>query len=131
MFDDADLFHCYTRAEALEDDSLIDVSETATEVGFRVPVALTQSVWIDCVAWAQEDNDRVIYQDKSGRLWDVLWMAINAARRKAEASRVDFMLMRVPKHSRGGEPVPVKLVLDIGPGDQGEAVITIGFAGDF
>ena len=131
MFEDADLIHRYTRAEALEDGTLVDVTETAKGVGFRIPVALTCTAWSDCVAWTEEDNERVVYQDESGRLWDLLWMAINAARRNTEASRLEFKVLRVPRDSRTGQPVSVTLVLDIGPGDQGEAVITIGFAEDF
>lgn len=131
MFEDADLIHRYTRAEALEDGTLVDVTETAKGAGFRIPVALTRTAWSDCVAWTEEDNERVVYQDESGRLWDLLWMAINAARRNTEASRLEFKVLRVPMDSRTGQPVSVTLVLDIGPGDQGEAVITIGFAEDF
>ncbi|MGB5832539.1 MAG: DUF6573 family protein [Thiohalocapsa sp.] len=70
-------------------------------------------------------------QDESGRLWDVVWMAIIAARRNTEASRLESLVLRVPRESQTGQPVSVTLVLDIGPGDQGEAVITIGFAEDF
>lgn len=131
MFEGADLIHRYTRAEALEDGTLVDVTETAKGAGFRIPVALTRTAWSDCVAWTEEDNERVVYQDESGRLWDLLWMAINAARRNTEASRLEFKVLRVPRDSRTGQPVSVTLVLDIGPGDQGEAVITIGFAKDF
>ena len=58
-------------------------------------------------------------------------MAINAARRHTEASRLEFKVLRIPRDSRTGQPVSVTLVLDIGPGDQGEAVITIGFGEDF
>jgi hypothetical protein len=41
MFDDADLIHRYTRADALRDGVLIDVSAAAREAGIRFPVALT------------------------------------------------------------------------------------------
>ncbi|NCA72376.1 MAG: hypothetical protein EOM91_20370 [Sphingobacteriia bacterium] len=131
MFEDAGMIHRYTRAEALESGTLVDVTETAKGAGFRIPVALTRTVWSDCVAWTEEDNDRVLYQDESGRLRDLLWMAINAARRNTEASRLEFEVLRVPRDSRTGQPVSVTLVLDIGPGDHGEAVITIGFAEDY
>jgi hypothetical protein len=54
----------------------VDVTETAREAGFRVPVAPTQTAWADCVCWAEEDSARVVvHQDESGRLWDMLWMA--------------------------------------------------------
>jgi hypothetical protein len=131
MFEETDLIHRYTRAEALEDGTLIDVTETAMDAGFQIPVALTRRAWSNCVAWTDEDNERVCYQDEPGRLWDVVWMAIIAARRNTEASRLEFQVLRVPRESQTGQPVLVTLVLDIGPGDQGEAVITIGFAEDF
>src|SRR5262245_16898089 len=42
VFDDANEIHRYTRADALREGVLIDVSETAREAGFRYPVALTR-----------------------------------------------------------------------------------------
>jgi hypothetical protein len=45
MFENADLIHRYTRADAIRDGVLSDVSETAKEAGIRWPVALTAAVW--------------------------------------------------------------------------------------
>lgn len=42
------VIYSYTRAEAIADHVLIDVSETAWEAGFKWPVALTHAVWEDC-----------------------------------------------------------------------------------
>jgi hypothetical protein len=39
------VIHAYSRAEALEDGVLVDVTSTAREAGFRIPVALTRAVW--------------------------------------------------------------------------------------
>jgi Family of unknown function (DUF6573) len=50
MFEGADFVHRYTRAQAIEDGVLIDVSATAREAGIRYPVALTSAVWGRCVA---------------------------------------------------------------------------------
>ena len=50
MFEGADLIHRYSRADALRDGVLIDVSETAREAGIRWPVALTQATWECCVS---------------------------------------------------------------------------------
>ncbi|CAJ6925858.1 ISBma1, transposase [Burkholderia pseudomallei] len=47
----------YTRAQAIADGVLIDVSSAALDVGFRHPVALTSAVWADCVAWADADSE--------------------------------------------------------------------------
>jgi hypothetical protein len=40
MFEEADLIHAYTRAEAIADGVLVDVSAVAREAGIRWPVAL-------------------------------------------------------------------------------------------
>jgi hypothetical protein len=131
MFDDADLIHSYTRADAIADGSLVDVSESAREAGFRVPVALTLTVWVDCVSWGHDADLGACHQDETGRLWDVLWMARLAGNANKDAERVAFQVNRVPRGSRTGEATPVTLLLDIGPGDAGEPVVTIGLAEDF
>ncbi|MFG2761633.1 DUF6573 family protein [Streptomyces wuyuanensis] len=119
------LIHAYTRADAIRDGALVQVEEgIAGEAGFRVPVALTQAAWLDCVAWSDEDN-RQTYQDQSGRLWDVLFMSRVAAARQAGANRVSVELYRVPKDGRSQAPKLARLVCVIGPGDNGEPVVTI------
>jgi hypothetical protein len=57
MFEDADLIHRYTRADAIRDGVLIDVTQTAREAGFRWPVARSippmlgsGSVYCSCVS---------------------------------------------------------------------------------
>jgi hypothetical protein len=63
-----DLIHAYTRADALRDGVLIDVSAVAREAGIRYPVALTRTVYERCL----RVPPGVPCQDESGRLWDVL-----------------------------------------------------------
>lgn len=58
----------YTRAQAIADGFLVDVSETAREAGIKFPVALTRAVWDKCV----EIPAGVDCQDERGRLWDVV-----------------------------------------------------------
>jgi hypothetical protein len=77
MLDASDLIHRYTRAEALRDGVLIDVSQTAREAGFKYPVALTAAAWAKCVTVPPG----VLCQDKAGRLWDVVYLLALAARR--------------------------------------------------
>ncbi len=120
-FADAVVISAYTRAQAVADGCLVDVSEKAREAGFKAPVALTAAVWGDCVAWDKEGES--CYQDESGRLWEVLSMASFVARSNKGAACLNYSLLRVP---RGGKcPERVTLVLHLGPGDQGEPVITI------
>lgn len=127
-----EIISSYTRAQAIEDGVLVDVTETAKEAGFKVPVALTRAVWEDCVAWGAEDSERHgVPQDESGRLWDLLWMTCLASRRAAsEDIQVLVGLLRVPRHGRGRLPRRVTLVAEIGPGDEREPVITIMWPGE-
>lgn len=116
--------YVYTRENAIDDGTLVDVSEVAREAGFRIPVAVTAAAWADCVAWSEADSQRQTHQDESGRLWDVVWMAAIAAR-KAQGERVPFQLYRVPRCGRATRPRLTTLRMHIGPGDAGEPVITI------
>jgi len=121
-----ELISSYTRAQAIADGNLVDVTITAQEAGFRIPVAITRSVWTDCVEWTDEDNKRLgEVQDQAGRLWDVVWMAHVAAKHAARKNRpyADFLIERVPRFKGMGRKV--HLMVDIGPGDSGEPVITI------
>ena len=116
----------YTRAQAIEDGVLIDAGPTAKEVGFKLPVALTSAVWSDCVVWTDSDSQKMPFQDQSGRLYDVLFMASFAIRMRADSGdRMLYELYRVPRDGYSTEAKPVTLKLIIGPGDQGEPVLTI------
>ena len=116
--------YSYTRSMALADGTLVDVSETAREAGFRFPVALTASLWSVVETIPKKHS----YQDWKGRLWDVLWMASLAVRKSKSESRIVFELILFREGSRRKF---VTLVCDCGPGDSGEPVVTIGFPEDF
>lgn len=127
-----EVIHAYTRANALEDGELVDVTEWASADkgfmgGFKVPVALTRSAWaaIEAIPASLEG-----LADVRGRAHDVLWMASLAARSAARAgkTRVGFKVILPSKGTRKRNRI---LVIDSGPGDAGEHVITIGFPEDF
>jgi hypothetical protein len=117
--------HVYTRSQGLEDGTLVDVSHTAREAGFRLPVALTQHVHAELVSLTPAA--RRACNDEQGRLWDILWMASIACRSAEDADRVAFVVRVVRQRVR---PTPVRLIAHIGPGDDGEPVITIMFPED-
>ena len=121
---DMELIYAYTRAQAIEDGFLADVSEVAREAGFNIPVALTHAVYEKCVEWTEEDGKKA-YQDKSGRLWDVIYMAADAIRRQ-RCSNKDMILYQLYVVPRGGRKAKkTVLKLTIGGGDNAEPVITI------
>ena len=120
MFDNADLIHRYTRAQAIADGVLIDVSATAQEAGVRFPVALTAAVWAECVAVPPG----VACQDEAGRLWDVLFLLRLAVARGGAGPEVRFGV-HVRNDNREGTPPLVPLKALCGPGDDGEPVVTV------
>ncbi len=121
-----EVIYSYTRAQAIDDGVLIDATEMAKEAGFKWPLALTAAAWADCVAWTDDDNQHQVYQDQSGRLWDVLFMASFAVRTANNADRqLRFSLLRIPRNGRSTESQRLTLKLILGPSDDGEPVITI------
>jgi Family of unknown function (DUF6573) len=119
MFEQADIIHRYTRADAIADGTLIDASSLAREAGIKFPVALTAAAWAKCVAVPPG----VACQDEAGRLWDVLWL-LGCASRNQSGPEVRFAV-RVRNTNRAGMPPLVQLKALCGPGDQGEPVITV------
>ena len=126
---DAEIISSYTRAQAIEDGMLNDISEVAREAGITVPVAITAAAWSNCVEWTDADTKRQTYQDVSGRLWDVVSMLAfrmrSAKRRGENSSTVHFQMIRVPRGGRGRTAKKVVLKSVIGGGDNGEMVITV------
>lgn len=113
-----DIIFSYTRAEAIADGVLIDVTKLAKEAGFRVPLALTHAAWAEAVAVTREDE----CQEETGRLWDVL----NVLRYEALRAKNESLLFFEVLISKGGKPPrPVRLKAHIGPGDDGASVLTV------
>jgi hypothetical protein len=129
----------YTRAQAIDDGVLIDVSEVAAEAGIGVPVAMTAAAWAETVAWdaaAEARKPEGTGQDETGRLWDVVTVLNHAIRRKRPATvrddptRLGFEVLRVPAEGRGVRPRLATLIADAGPGDDLELVLTLLMPGE-
>lgn len=117
------LIYSYSRADALRDGVLVDVTTTAREAGWKYPVAITSSLWADITKIPVKFS----HEDVEGRLWDVLWMAAVAAK-KCQGSRFVYELIL---HREGSRKQYARLVCDCGPGDNAEPVVTIGYREDF
>jgi hypothetical protein len=116
----------FTRVQAIKDGVLVDAGPMAKEAGYRWPVALTAVAWSDCVAWTEADSEAQLHQDQAGRLWDVLFMSAYAIRTHGGADdRLNFSLYRVPRDGCSTTPELVTLKLIVGPGDDGQPVMTI------
>jgi hypothetical protein len=116
---DADLIHSYSRAQALEDGALVDVSPQAREVGIRFPLALTAAVW---ALLEPTPQDAAAGQSTRGRLHDLLWMTRLAIKRAASGDDQVAVEMIV---AREGRNTILRTRAVVGPGDQAEPVITV------
>jgi hypothetical protein len=119
MFANDDLVHRYTRAEAIADGVLVDVSAVTRGAGITFPVALTRAAWEKCVAVPRG----VVCHDEAGRLWDVLYLLRCAIGRGAGPEV--RLGVHVRNDNREGTPPLVRLKAVSGPGDAGEPVITV------
>jgi hypothetical protein len=123
FWDGAEVIYAYTRAQALEDGVLVDVSEIAKQSGIKFRVALTSTVWGQYVAVPEG----VQCQDETGRLWDVLLMFRTTTLSGRIKGDIGTYQLYVRNHNRErltkADLVTLKAVC--GPGDTPEPVITI------
>jgi hypothetical protein len=118
FWDDAESVSTYSRADAINDGVLVDVTSVAQEAGFRVPVALTATV--HCRLFPTE-RDLQAGQSFRGRLWDVL-MVLKAKAGNANIVHFEVLLAEL------GEQKTLHFEAHIGPGDNMEPVITVMFS---
>ena len=121
------VIYAYTRSQALADNCLVDVTEIAKEVGFKLPVAITEALHNRLIP-SKADAD--LGQDYNGRLWDVLWVAaltIKLADPGTDTVTFTIALQEAGAKSGRLQNADLRLRAVCGPGDDGEPVITIGF----
>ncbi len=88
------VIHSYSRAQALEDGVLVDLSAVAAEVcaqHYKHPVACTAAVWaiIDAAV-----KNRRWANDLNGVVHDLLWMSQQYARRVDDSTRLFQVIIR-------------------------------------
>ncbi|MEK7382867.1 MAG: DUF6573 family protein [Elusimicrobiota bacterium] len=115
-----EVIHAYTRAQAIEDGVLVDLSRLAREAGFKWPLAVTTAVW---AVLEPDDALKAEGQSFTGRAWDLLIVLRLSLRQAQGGHEVRFapLFVREP----GRPPRPVALRAMSGPGDDGEPVITV------
>ena len=120
MLTDDDLIYSYTRAQALADGVLIDVSERARRAGIKYPTACTAGVWalIDCLPASETDTLAGIVRDV--RAEEVL-RAMLAAIRRGGVRGTDHVVFAA---------LGAALWAQCGSGDTAAPVITIMLEGE-
>jgi len=130
-----DVIDIYTRAQAIDDGVLVDVTETAKEAGIVYPTAVTQALWN---GYIEPPESLKGIQDMQGRLWDVLTMfsfgarAMKKANIDVEESQKDTAqtlyfktIFQMPSSTINPKMETVDLKAICGPGDNAEPVLTI------
>ena len=121
-FERAPVIFRYTRAQAIEDGVLVDLTEWAKETGFKVPVACTSAVWHGYVV--PPSGTEKFGQCERGRGHDLLWMLWVAIKASKDAKKEQIMY-QVLFLDVSGKTEEVTLKAHFGPGDDGELVVTI------
>lgn len=121
IFDDSDIVYKYTRKQAIEEGVLVDLTEIAKEAGIKFPLAVTSAVYGVLEVTSSQG------QDFQGRAWDMLAIFRMHARR-AVGDEIHFTPLFVMEGSEAARSVP--MWAKCGPGDDGEAVITIMLEGE-
>jgi hypothetical protein len=114
------LIFSYTRKMAIEDGVLIDVTANAKEAGFSLHTVLTDNLFHGYVVPPTGLDGEG--QSCMGRLHDLLVLARVAAGSETDSDRVG---LKVGFLMRPGQLETVLVILHIGSGDQGEAVLTL------
>jgi len=121
-FEDAPVIFSYTRAQAIEDGVLVDITEWARETGFKVPVACTATVWNGYVV--PPPGTEPFGQSERGRAHDLLWLLFLAIKASKNTGQ-DQILYKVLFLMAPNKTEEVTLKAHFGPGDDGEPVVTI------
>lgn len=121
-----DLIYSYTRTQALADGVLVDVSELASEAGFKLPVAVSDTLYHGYLTPPLELAKEG--QSLDSRLWDTLSVLRYAIKASPATDRLSFTVLFA--QAPNAEPEPVGLLAVCGPDDSGFPVITIMLPSD-
>ena len=117
---DWNVIYSYTRAQAIADGVLIDVTAVAKATGFKVPTVITDNLYrqyVEVPTGLQAEG-----QSTAGRLHDLLTLALFAARSSKGTDRVYF---NVSFLMGPGRSETINIIAHIGPGDHAEPVLTL------
>lgn len=121
-----DIIYSYSRFQALADGVLIDVSKLAREAGFKLPVAVSDSLYHGYLTPPPELAKAGLSLE--GRLWDTLSVLRYAIKASPATERLSFTVLFAQAPDTA--PEPVNLLAVCGPGDSSEPVITIMLPSD-
>ena len=120
------LVYSYSRAQAIEDGVLVDVTDMAKAIGIKWHVAVTSSVWSDFIEWTDDDRKRQGLDDTEGRLWHIVFTLHLAIKKTDKHEDVIFFELDIlPRDGVSYRVKRTKLKAVVSAGDYFEPVITI------
>jgi hypothetical protein len=114
-----EVIYSYTRQDMINDGELVDVTETAKEAGFKIPVGITRTVYEGYIVPSEEDNGQG--QCEKGRLWDTLTLLFFGAKSNPRQQMFQYPITYVIE----GKEQLKTLKAMIHPGDHHEPVLTV------
>ena len=123
--DDFNLIYSYSRAQAIADGVLIEVTAQAREAGFKFHTVVTDNLFHTYIAppAGLEGEGQSI----SGRLHDLFALLRTAilGQSATDYLELDVLFLMAPARRER-----VRIIAVVGPGDHGEPVMTIMLPGD-
>ncbi len=120
------------RSSEIDEGRAIDVSDVAKELGIKLPVSITASVWAEYIQWIRCDRREAISQEAKDRLHDVLsilavWMKYhNVAQTNLQCENHLYEVFVCPRNnaSMGIKLITLKAVFSKSS-DESDLAITI------
>jgi hypothetical protein len=113
MFEEADVIFSYSRADAIRDGVLIDVSSRAKSLGYRIPVALTAGLHDTLTAGASDEAEISVRLDLL-----LTTLRDSIARNPGTGDRLDFSV-------KAPSLAALNAWALCGPGDTPDPVLTV------
>lgn len=117
MFENVPVIYSYTRAQAIADGELIDVTESAKHEGFKIPVAITRAAYHVAVTEPNREDNKVTEMSEGNSLSGFLDMVHWHISKNRNTDRMEFTF-------RIGAKLSTFIVV-CGPGDDPSPVLTI------
>jgi hypothetical protein len=118
---DYNVIYSYSRADAIEDGLLIDVTDLSKQAGIKYPVAISEGIWLRLIECQGNDaEDR-----QENRLLNLMSELAKAIRSAGDCDRVEFKALHL---GHGQATIPVYALCH--PGDLEEPVITVMLEGE-
>lgn len=121
----------FTRQQALTQGLLIDVTIAAQRLNYPCAVAISQTLFDQCVKWNRHDCDCQLFQDQALRLSSVLTVAKTAARiTGAHVTETEFVLNVIPRDGYSLNKTAKQLKISLSLEDPNTPAITIMLVND-